>query len=102
MQHLYRCTYKWNSGSIIIFFVVQVSRHPIAESIATFSGLQFIGKCSYSLYLIHIPVLRSLKQFYDTEGVPPNIICVFAAIIIATLVLHYTVFNPAKNKQLPA
>lgn len=52
-------------------------------------GLNFVGKISYSLYLVHSPVLVIFFLYFKFDGILPLFICISLIFTIATLVFYF-------------
>jgi SGNH domain (fused to AT3 domains) len=65
-------------------------------------GVQKIGDCSYSIYLIHLPLIYIFsKGFFSRIGIPQNYMLVSAIIfsVLAGTLLHLKVEKPLRSDR---
>jgi peptidoglycan/LPS O-acetylase OafA/YrhL len=80
-------------ASILIIFAISSSKF---SKILTNKTVNYIGKISYSLYLVHLPVLFSLVHLLN-KLIPVGLICLIVVIVTFVLssLMYYLVEKPA-------
>ncbi len=74
-----------------------------AESILGTRSFRWLGKRSYSLYLVHWPILVIAAYALERQTLPvwANLLLVGASLVVATLLFH-SVENPIRHWRLPS
>ena len=78
--------------------VILTPANAISEGVLSFSPVRWIGKISYSLYLVHWPLWIFAPEWLKTGGI--NWIWLTLASIALTIPLHYWIENPLRHGKL--
>ena len=79
-------------------FVILVPKAFLSSSLFEFRPFRWIGQISYSLYLVHWPILIFLPEtFQHQSGIWVGLI---ALSIILTIPIHYLIENPLRRGKL--
>lgn len=77
---------------LIIFSVLSIKFSRILRN----TYINYIGKISYSLYLIHIPIILScIHLLKDTISIWGIIIVVFQLTIVSSSIMYFLIEQPA-------
>ena len=75
------------------------------QAILSFRPLQFFGQISYSLYLVHWPIITLYRHHIVTDPNGTDLLLLGAGSIVAATLLHYGVEQPFRQRrsgQIPA
>ena len=94
---------RWDSIEFYLLFMViflyACLTSKLADRILGHKVFRFMGQISYTVYLIHIPVLRYIRIKTDIDK---NLLLYFIVLIVATTVLSYLIHRffekPVMNK----
>ena len=89
------CTYAvlpFGAG-LLLFSALPLNRQPLDVFLST-APMVWAGKLSYSLYLVHLPILFSL-QFPNTSAVPRNVF-----FFVFAFALAYCLYNAVEKPML--
>ncbi len=83
-------------GSLVLAFIF-LDASPRFRALLSFSGLSYLGRISYSIYLYHIPVILSLQRA-EVEGFPTSnwkmAVMMTAVVILTAMVSYHLVEEP--------
>ncbi len=54
---------------------------------------QFLGKCSYGIYLWHVFAIELTKGFFDTQGGPISLILAFFMVAALSIMLSWITYE---------
>lgn len=89
-NQLFRDTlrYSLQGASLYVLFSFAVSSSGLVSKVLSNSYLKLIGKYSYSIYLIHLPIIKSLRASFPGITVP-IVVLVAGALSLALSALMY-------------
>lgn len=87
---LFRDTLRYSiqGASLIVLFSFAVSSSGLVSRTLSNSYLRLIGKYSYSIYLLHLPIIKSLRTLFPAITVPV-VVLVAGALSFALSALMY-------------
>jgi peptidoglycan/LPS O-acetylase OafA/YrhL len=78
--------------------VIQAGPHAVANRVLATLPFRFLGKISYSLYLVHWPIVAYLDYYDVKHGDLPSIVGLTVLSIILGAILFYVVETPFRRK----
>ncbi|HEJ2468553.1 TPA: acyltransferase [Vibrio cholerae] len=75
------------SFAVLIIAFISFSHMDKLNRIAYYTGVPFIGKVSYSLYLYHLPIIVSMKNvgILNVGDIFSGVICLFVCLLVSSV-----------------
>jgi peptidoglycan/LPS O-acetylase OafA/YrhL len=89
-------------GLALLVFAAATARGPL-EKVLAFGPVVWVGEISYSIYMVHFPVLIISRRILEAAGLaslasPLQFALLIAIVIAAAATMYYVVERPARTR----
>lgn len=92
----------WNSGihmTTMFVLLVSAAHSELADRLLGNRAMAFLGAISYSVYLLHLPLMRTLKRegWLASPNVAVDLLIIFAVVTAASAIVFYLFEQPMRR-----